>query len=187
MSGPLSQRLFTSCPPNQRLFTSVLPNLSFTSTLPNPNLLSPNLSLLSVSLSSHPASLSHLPPLNPSSTTACQPLSSSNHLHGGGVAVGLPAYSSSLVGGSLVSTSNLRDQDSASARWSINVLLAPTSLSSTVAYLVTRSARLPRPPGSTLVARQPSLTSGLHSCPALVHPTFCLPFTFIFVFSGFRA
>ncbi|XDV25612.1 hypothetical protein PO909_029503, partial [Leuciscus waleckii] len=81
----------------------------------------------------------------------------------GGIAVGLSAYSSSLLGGSPVSVSDsdLHDQDSASARRSSSVTLAPTSLSSTVAHQFTSSTRHPRPPGSTLVARQSSLTSGL--------------------------
>ncbi|XDV29428.1 hypothetical protein PO909_032558 [Leuciscus waleckii] len=110
-----------------------------------------------------PSPTSHLPPLNPSSATACQPLSSSNHLRGGGVAVGLPACSSSLVGGSPVSASNLCDQDSTSAHRSISSTLAPISLSSTMAHQFTSFARPPRPPGSTLVARRPTLASGLHS------------------------
>ncbi|XDV34519.1 hypothetical protein PO909_004673, partial [Leuciscus waleckii] len=80
-----------------------------------------------------------------------------------GLATGLPVSSSIVVGGSPISASGLRDQDSTSARLPISFTLAPTFLISIVAHQSTSSARLPCPSGFTLIIRRPALASGLHS------------------------
>ncbi|XDV44650.1 hypothetical protein PO909_012899 [Leuciscus waleckii] len=61
-----------------------------------------------------------------------------------------------MVGGSPVSASGLNDQDSTSARRSINSTLAPTSLIFTVAHQSTSSSGLLRPSSFDLVVRRPA-------------------------------
>ncbi|KAL0177499.1 hypothetical protein M9458_026393, partial [Cirrhinus mrigala] len=91
---------------------------------------------------------------------------------------GLPVSIGVAAGGSLVSASSLRVQDSASAHRP----MAPSSLLSDMARQSTGSTRLPRPSSYTLGCRQASCAWGLHSsgftsslCPSgsirLLHPS----------------
>ncbi|KAI2649904.1 FRAS1-related extracellular matrix protein 2 [Labeo rohita] len=77
------------------------------------------------------------------------------------ICAGLPVSIGIMAGGSPVSTSSLRVQNSA---------LAPGSLVSTVARQPTSSTGLPCPSGSALVSRRPAIASG-HFRQRLVAPS----------------
>ncbi len=111
-------------------------------------------------MKTHPASLSHLLSWAVYHLLPCcrcilpvpQLILSILHLWSG-FASGLSVSSSTVVGGSPVSASNLRDPDSASACRPIGSTMAPSSL---------LSAGIPRPSDSALVSRRPALASGLY-------------------------
>ncbi|XP_026092247.1 uncharacterized protein LOC113065204 isoform X2 [Carassius auratus] len=78
-----------------------------------------------------------------------------------GFASGQPASSCTKLGGSQIFVSGLQDLGSTSVRRPFGVTLAQSSLISIMAHQSTGPTRLPRSSGSTLVIRQPALTSGL--------------------------
>ncbi len=105
----------------------------------------------------------------PASSTAViwQPLCS--HLYGASSA-GLPVSIGAVAGGSPVSASSLRVQDSASVRRPSCSTMAPSSLCSAVSRQSTGSAGLPRPSGSALVCQRPSAAPQDSTPPATPRP-----------------
>ncbi|KAI2659253.1 Cytoplasmic tRNA 2-thiolation protein 2 [Labeo rohita] len=96
----------------------------------------------------------------------------SHHLCSG-CAAGLPASIGVRAGGSLISASSLRVQNSASALRPCGFTTALSALVSIVAHRSTSSTGLPRLSGSALVGRRPFITSGLcsYGCASSLRPT----------------
>ncbi|KAI2645401.1 Zinc metalloprotease ZmpB [Labeo rohita] len=111
---------------------------------------------------------------SPAHCTTAGPLCSpSAHYLCSGLAAGLPASIGVRAGGSLISASSLRVQNSASALRPCGSTTALSALVSIVAHQSTSSTGLPRLSGSALVGRRPFITSGLcsYGCASSLRPT----------------
>ncbi len=104
-------------------------------------------------------------PPSPASSLAVvwQPLCSPSAHHLCCGITSLPVSIGAVAGGSPVSASSLRVQNSALARLPSGSTMAPSSLLSAMAHQSTGSSGLPRPTGFALVCRLPSTALGLHS------------------------